>query len=383
MLNRRTLRIKAMQTLYAVLQAERSNYQLAQDEVSASFQPNLNSMLPQNTGRLEGLRKLALMQLEETAAGRPSEEDIPIDARKAAATAWLSLRDQNARDRKRLSREAIDLLDRLYDQYLLLLLLLPEVADEALLADGRRLSEETQPVGRLAENQLIKALRELPAFQQEVARRNLAWNETDRVQFIRPFLKELRADETFQAWLGKTNHTADEDAALIEHLVKQVVFKSEHLKTYFEDQNLRWSEDHDILRSLTAKTVRSFQQGDFRLQTLMPGGEEDRQFYRDLLEKVLSETGRFEQLIAESTPHWEADRLALTDYVLLMLALTELVHFPGIPVKVTINEYIEIAKAYSTPKSGVFLNGVLDALAIKMKDQGLYRKSGRGLIDNR
>ena len=383
MLNRRTLRIKAMQTLYAVLQAERSNYQLAQDEVTAAFQPDLNSMLPQNTERLEGLRKLALLQLGETAAGRPTDDEVPLEARKAAATAWLSLRDQNTRDRKRLSREALDVLDRLYDQYLLLLLLLPEVADEALLADERRLSDETQPIGRLAENQFIKALRELPAFRQEVAKRNLHWTDTDRVQYLRPFLKELRANAVFQQWLQKTNHTADEDAALVEHLVKQVVFRSEHLKTYFEDQNLRWSEDHDILRSLTAKTVRSFQQGDFRLQTLMPGGEEDRQFYRDLLENALAETRHFEPLIAAHTTHWEADRLALTDYVLLLLAMTEMVHFPGIPVKVSINEYIEIAKAYSTPKSGVFLNGVLDTLATQMRDQGLYRKSGRGLIDNR
>ncbi|PKK38012.1 transcription antitermination factor NusB [Siphonobacter sp. SORGH_AS_0500] len=119
------------------------------------------------------------------------------------------------------------------------------------------------------------------------------------------------------------------------------------------------------------------------MQTLLPGGEDDITFFKDLLRHTLDNEERFMQFIVDQVTNWDSERIALTDRILLMMALAEMIYFSGIPVKVTINEFIEVAKDYSTPRSGQFLNGVLDTLSAKLRENGTIRKSGRGLIDNR
>lgn len=383
MLNRRTLRIKAMQTLYALYQAERSNYQLAQDFIVETLQPDLNSMERQDPERFEGLRKLALMQLEESVTKKDTEEEIPLMARQVATEALNYYRQKTQQDRLRFVRDATADIERIYDQYLMILLLLLELAEEAQLYQERRYLDEGLNTSVLASNQFIHALRDMPTFENEVIRRNLKWTEEDRVQYIRPFFKDIRQDATFQQYCQRNQHTPAEDADLVMHLLKQLVFKNEMIKTVFDEQNLYWSEDKDILRSLTTKTVKSYQDGDIRLQTLLPGGEDDIKFFKELLRHTLDNEERFMQFIVDQVTNWDSERIALTDRILLMMALAEMIYFPGIPVKVTINEFIEVAKDYSTPRSGQFLNGVLDTLSAKLREDGTIRKSGRGLIDNR
>ncbi len=383
MLNRRTLRIKAMQTLYAIHQAERSNYQLAQDFIVETLQPDLNSMERQDPERFEGLRKLALMQLEESVQKKETQEELPLRARQVATEALNYYRQKTQQDRLRFVRDAADSIEHIYDQYLTLLLLLLELADEAQLFQERRYLDDGLNTKVLAGNQFIQALRENTNFENEVIRRNLKWTEEDRVQYIRPFFKDVRQDETFQKYCEKNQHTPEEDAELVMHLLKQVIFKNEMIKTVFDEQNLQWTEDKDILRSLTTKTVKSYQEGDLRLQTLLPGGADDVAFFKDLLRHTIDNEERFMQFIVDQVTNWDSERIALTDRILLMMALAEMIYFTGIPVKVTINEFIEVAKDYSTPRSGQFLNGVLDTLAAKLREDGTIRKSGRGLIDNR
>lgn len=383
MLNRRTLRIKAMQTLYALYQAERSNYQLAQDFIVETLQPDLNSMERQDPERFEGLRKLALMQLEESVTKKDTEEEIPLMARQVATEALNYYRQKTQQDRLRFVRDATADIERIYDQYLMILLLLLELAEEAQLYQERRYLDEGLNTSVLASNQFIHALRDMPTFENEVIRRNLKWTEEDRVQYIRPFFKDIRQDATFQQYCQRNQHTPAEDAELVMHLLKQLVFKNEMIKTVFDEQNLYWSEDKDILRSLATKTVKSYQDGDIRLQTLLPGGEDDIKFFKELLRHTLDNEERFMQFIVDQVTNWDSERIALTDRILLMMALAEMIYFPGIPVKVTINEFIEVAKDYSTPRSGQFLNGVLDTLSAKLREDGTIRKSGRGLIDNR
>ncbi|MBO9638696.1 transcription antitermination factor NusB [Siphonobacter aquaeclarae] len=383
MLNRRTLRIKAMQTLYALHQAERSNYQLAQDFIVETLQPDLNSMEKQDPERFEGLRKLALLQLEETVNRTVSDEEIPAEARRVATEAVNYYRQKTLSDRQRVLRTATDEIEQIYNQYLTILLLLLELGDEARLHDERKYLDDGYNTRSFADNQFITALRELSTFESEVIRRNLKWTEEDRVQYIRPFFKDIRQDETFRQYCQRSIHTAAEDADIVMHLVKQLVFKNELIKAVFDEQNLYWAEDKDILRSLTTKTIKSFQEGDLRLQTLLPGGDDDVQFFKDLLRHTLDNEERFIGFITEQVTNWDSERIAITDKILLMMALSEMIYFPGIPVKVTINEFIEVAKDYSTPRSGQFLNGVLDTLSAKLRENGTIRKSGRGLIDNR
>jgi N utilization substance protein B len=389
MLNRRTLRIKALQTLYAIRQAEAANHALALETIKETFEPNLNTMVAQNLPRLEGLRQLATLTFQEQTGQRPaSDEDIPAEARKAAADATAFLRERNRQDRQRLAAAALDAIERIHDRYLRVLLLLIELGDEALLFDERpRLTNDPDflKTAPFARNTAIDALRQSRTLQTEAIRRDLTWTDDDRVTLIRPFFREeIRTDEAFIAYCRKATHTPEEDNALAQHVLKTLIFRSEHWQAYFESVDLYWDENRDIVRSLSLKTLKSLGEGgSLQIQPLAPAWEDDRQFFLDLLRFALDHAAEYEALAGEQLQNWELDRLALTDRLLLTLAVTELVRFPGIPVKVTLNEYIEIAKVYSTPKSGQFLNGLLDVLAAKLKESGALRKSGRGLIDNR
>ncbi|WP_232793548.1 hypothetical protein [Siphonobacter sp. SORGH_AS_0500] len=234
-----------MQTLYAIHQAERSNYQLAQDFIVETLQPDLNSMERQDPERFEGLRKLALMQLEESVNKKETEEELPLMARQVATEALNFYRQKTQQDRLRFVRDATNSIEHIYDQYLTILLLLLELADEAQLFQERRYLDDGLNTKVLANNQFIQALRQNTTFENEVIRRNLKWTEEDRVQYIRPFFKDVRQDETFQKYCEKNHHTPEEDAELVMHLLKQVIFKNEMIKTIFDEQNLQWSEDKD------------------------------------------------------------------------------------------------------------------------------------------
>ena len=133
----------------------------------------------------------------------------------------------------------------------------------------------------------------------------------------------------------------------------------------------------------TVKVIPEEPDTDFSLIDLSPNWEEDRQFFEDLFDHTLEEDTFTDEVITEHAKNWEFDRIAATDKIIMKMAITEMLHFPSVPVKVTINEYIEISKQYSTPKSKQFVNGMLDVIAEHLKKSGSIRKSGRGLIDNK
>ncbi|MBD0260410.1 MAG: transcription antitermination factor NusB, partial [Cytophagales bacterium] len=177
-----------------------------------------------------------------------------------------------------------------------------------------------------------------------------------------------------------------DDWNLAAHLYRDIIFKHEQSKAYFESNDLHWAENREIIRSMVSKTLRSITEESGNKVELAPlalNWEDDREFFRSLYVVTLENDEVFERLIAPKTQNWDMERVTFTDKIILKMALSELLHFPSIPVKVTINEYIDISKTYSTPKSKQFVNGLLDALANDLTAEGLIRKSGRGLIDNR
>ena len=142
-------------------------------------------------------------------------------------------------------------------------------------------------------------------------------------------------------------------------------------------------ENKDIIKSLINKTLKSISADGAVLAPLSYQWEEDKQFFLDIFDHTIKHESWAEKLIAESAKNWETDRIAQVDMILLKMALSEMINFPSIPVKVTINEYIELSKKYSTPKSKKFVNGILDVLANDLMANGTIKKSGRGLIDNK
>jgi N utilization substance protein B len=165
-----------------------------------------------------------------------------------------------------------------------------------------------------------------------------------------------------------------------------VILGKTSINEFFEEEVLYWAEDHDIVKGMVEKTVKSFnpeKDKTIQLPVLSLNWEDDRNFIENLFTEGANLSEKNKALIASNTRNWEVERLPLTDRVIIEMAIAELITFPNIPVKVTINEYIELAKNYSTPKSRQFINGILDVISKELKSTGSVKKSGRGLIDNK
>jgi N utilization substance protein B len=150
---------------------------------------------------------------------------------------------------------------------------------------------------------------------------------------------------------------------------------------FFEEKDLNWNLNKDVVKSMSTKTFKIEALEDLSLQPLALQWEDDKSFFEDLYEFTLDSDKDLNGWVEAQTKNWESDRLAMTDFILLKMAIAEMIKFPSIPVKVSINEYIELAKNYSTPKSGQFINGILDEISIRLMSEKIIQKSGRGLID--
>ena len=172
----------------------------------------------------------------------------------------------------------------------------------------------------------------------------------------------------------------------MKHIFKNIIFKEKNLQSLFEEQDLNWVENKAIVKSLVNKTIKIFSEEEeesLGLLDLSANWEDDKAFFEELYFQTVQDDEKYEAMIAASVKNWDVERVALLDKIILKMALCEMHIFRSIPVKVTINEYIEISKLYSTPKSKQFVNGVLDKMAQELTTKGEIRKSGRGLIDNK
>lgn len=380
-----------MQALYALRQVDASNQQMAVDGISDLFQPDLNSMKPQNRQQLEGFRQLATLLFEEGIRDRKNaaddETETPKSVLKAANDALLYYRNISRKDRERLGQQLISEVQGIYDDYLRVLLLLVELGHMARL-DNERVypdPDETPFVyeSDLNDNVLIKSLLAYKPLETESLRRNVSWAGEQGV--IRKAYREvLKTDETYIAYCQQPTHNAADDHTLVQYVMRQLIFKHETFRDLLAEIDLSWVENSEVVRGLATRTLKSVNSAKgLALEPLTDDWDEDQLFLNTLFQKALENDVEYEQLLADQLQNWDVDRVAMIDRIILKLATTELLNFPGIPTKVTINEYIDLAKQYSTPKSGKFVNGILDNLSEKLTASGQLRKSGRGLIDNK
>ncbi|GAA4398200.1 hypothetical protein GCM10023187_08610 [Nibrella viscosa] len=378
-----------MQALYALRQAELSNQQLALDGINDLFQPDLNSMEPQDRRQLDGFRQLASLLFQEAVKEHKAadDDDAPSSVLKAANDALTFYQIRSRKDRQHLSQALIEETKGIYNGYLRVLLLLPELGQAARIDRERQYpdpDEKSFPQeSGLDKNRVVQALAAHKALETEAIRRNISWSE--EVNFIRKAYREvLKADDTYRAYCEQRTHTPDEDQQLAQYVLRQIIFKHEVFHNFLSEIDLSWVENSEVIRGLAIRTLKSVQSaGGVQLEPLTDDWEEDQLFLTTLYLKALENDDEYEKLLADQLKNWDVQRVAMLDKIILKLAVCELLNFPNIPVKVTINEYIELAKAYSTPKSGKFVNGILDNLSEKLTAQGKLRKSGRGLIDNR
>ncbi|QHV98849.1 transcription antitermination factor NusB [Spirosoma endbachense] len=378
-----------MQALYALRQAEFSNQQLALDGIADLFQPDLNSMQTQDKRQLEGYRQLAGLLFDEAIKNNlpAQDDDAPQKVLKAANDGLVFYQSRTKKDRQHFAQMMLKQVNGIYEDYLRVLLLLVELGHAARTdreRQYRNVDETPFPFeSDLNDNTVVQALAAHKALQNEALRQAVSWSE--ELGFVRKALREvLKTDETYRAYCEQKTHTADEDQALAQYVLRTLIFKHEGIRDQLAEIDLSWAENSEVVRGLAIRTLKSVQSpAGLQLEPLTDDWEEDELFLNTLFQKSLENDADYEQLLADQLQNWDVERVAMLDKIILKLAVCELLNFPNIPVKVTINEYIELAKAYSTPKSGKFVNGILDNLSEKLQASGRLRKSGRGLLDNK
>lgn len=300
-----------------------------------------------------------------------------------ALYSWYQSEDKNTESfLKELFRGA----ERTYDLYLSLLQLLPELADEEERyhsdAPQKHIGKSTPSPGRLALNAFVNFLKEDPGFADGLKKRKISWQQD--ADLVKKVFFQLRNTPEYKDYVAAGNHTVQEDVDYCAWIFKNIIIPSEALQNSLEERNIWWAEALDLINSMVLKTIRVThpdKKGQFELMPLFRDEEDDRHFMELLYRETIRNDAYFEQLISDKTRNWDVERIALMDIILLKMALSEILNFPGIPVKVSINEYIDISKDYSTPKSKMFINGVIDNLVADLKAKGEVKKTGRGLIE--
>jgi N utilization substance protein B len=292
------------------------------------------------------------------------------------------------KDMAKGEREMFHNIEKIYDLYIIMLLLILEIRDfaENTLEDAKvkklPTKEDLDPNTKFIENRFIKQLATNQQLLKQANNRKLNW-QTDP-ELVKKVFLQIRGSEEFARYMATPGTSYQDDADFIALVYKNYVAEFELLEHHFEEKSIYWADDYHLVNVMVLKTIQSFSEAKGENQGLMSlykDEDEDRQFIIDLYRKTIMSDKENEQYIREKTKNWEVERIAMMDVLLMKMAITEILNFSSIPVKVTLNEYIEISKLYSTPKSKGFINGILDKLVIDFKEQQKFRKVGRGLIE--
>lgn len=379
MLNRRSLRIKVMQSLFALQQCKDANYLLCLDKINDTFAPDLNSMEVQDKASLSAQKKNATKIFEKAfAKGETSVDHEDPKVKKAVNDCFAFYNNQSKKDSNFFLKNLISEVERIYDNYIAVLTL-PAAFAEIAEAD-KKVSHKN-----FFSNAWIKELRQNEELRKNALKLGKHWN--DKQDKVKGWFRDVvRQDNEYLHYLDRKTISTEDQKKFINHLFKKVILGKSIINEYFEEEVLRWTEDKEIVKGMVEKSVKSYTpetKTPMTLYTLSVNWDEDREFIEKLYNSATTLEPEYRDLIAQNTRNWEVDRLPLTDRMILEMAIAELMVFPNIPVKVTINEYIELAKNYSTPNSRQFINGILDVISKELKEKGSMKKSGRGLIDNK
>ena len=278
-------------------------------------------------------------------------------------------------------------IDNMYNLYLLIISLLVEVQKQAeaylIKSQQKHLatSEEKNPNRKFINNKVLIHLKNNILLKQELEKRKINYWELDN-EYVEIIFKELLESELYKNYMSNTTTTFQDDKTFVIEFFKIIIAPNEKLYDYFEDKNITWLDDLPVVNTTIVKLLRKMQPNATERHFLpqLFKDKEDKDFALTLLKKTLLNANIFSDEIAIKTTNWDKDRIAKIDFALLQMAICEFLKFPSIPIKVTINEYLEIAKEYSTPKSSIFINGILDKIVKEYDAKGTLNKVGRGLL---
>ena len=283
-------------------------------------------------------------------------------------------------------KELFHSINKSYDLYHLLLQLLVEVHQYAKhhieLKKNKKIptSEDLNPNTRFINNIIIQKVAENEPLQKYLNAKKLNW--ADHPELIKKLYNELTFSEAYTAYMSNDKNSFAEDRDIVDYFYVEIVAQSDDIYQILEEKSIYWNDDVEFVVSMILKTLRKFKLSTPEFKSLMPlfKDNEDIEFTKNLLRKSILNSNEHREIIRAHLRNWDLDRVAFIDVLIIELALTEFLYFPFIPTKVSLNEYIDLAKYYSTLKSRTFINGIMDKILKTLKDEGRIKKTGRGLI---
>ena len=273
---------------------------------------------------------------------------------------------------------------KMFDLYVLNIQLLVEVqklASKKIALSKKKIlatKEDLQPNTKFIDNKLITILAESISLESYLEVNTLTNWEQD-IEYVRIILDELQKSELYKKYADTVENSFKIDKAFVIDFFKEIIAPNEKLAEYYEDKMISWLDDIPFVNTWVTRSLSKQKNTSFNLGVLYKD-DDDEQFVSNLFRKTVLKEKSYEQDIADKTPNWETDRIADIDMILIKMAMTEFINFSSIPTRVTINEYIEISKDYSTTKSSYFINGVLDKISKEFTKEKRIVKIGRGLL---
>jgi len=291
--------------------------------------------------------------------------------------AWYQNSNNNL---KNAEKELLFGFQKSYDLYYYLLLLMVKLTDmyESRIETKKNKflpsEEDLHPNTHLIDNKFIRQLKTNNHFIHYLNNRPMSWEENEN--FIKNLLDNILESETYKTYSELENPTYDDDRDFWRKTFKQFIYNNEELDEILEDESIYWNDDVEIVQTFVLKTIKQFSEENGADQPLLPmfKDEEDKRYALKLLDETILNEKKYRSLIEKHIDKWDLDRIAFMDMIIMQVAVAEIFSFESIPTRVTLNEYIEIAKAYSTPKSGSFVNGILDAIVNEIKKDNLIFK---------
>ncbi len=288
----------------------------------------------------------------------------------------------NENDFKVIEKELMNSIERIYDIYLYVLLALEELKDieEQKIAENKLKARTINE--RFAQNKVLAFITENKELREASEKNKVNWIGDEHREMFKKIMQQIRESELYFNYMQSETNTFEEDKNFLITLFKTEIANSTLIYNFFEEKSIHWLDDIDLACGIALKTIKqTTEDGAITIHPLFKDPEDEIPFVKTLLRKTIANDQENVLLIDELTKNWELERIAKMDIILMKMAITELQEFNNIPKKVTLNEYIEISKFYSTPKSSGFINGILDKAIDRLVKEHKIQKIGRGLMD--
>lgn len=283
-------------------------------------------------------------------------------------------------------KELFHSINKSYDLYHLMLLLLVDIqqfaADQIELRKHKNFptEEDLNPNTRFINNIIVQKVNENIALKEYANKQKLSWY--DHSELIRKLFTLLSESDEYKNYLHNENHSINNDRLIVEYFYTTIVAEIDDIHQLLEEKSIYWNDDLEFVISMIIKTLSKFKASTPDFKSLLPlfKDDDDISFTKTLFRKAILNNDENREIIKKHLYNWDLDRVAFIDVLIMEMAICEFLYFPSIPTKVSMNEYIDLAKYYSTPKSQTFINGVLDKICNSLKIEGKILKTGRGLI---